>query len=163
MEIRLATLDDLDIIMQIFDEARLFMRQQGNMEQWSNGYPQRELMQKDILNQNCYVCVLDGQTIGVFCYFTDPDPTYSVIVDGAWPNDEPYGVIHRIATTCHRKGVANACYDFALSKRPTLRVDTHRDNIPMQRSLTKFGFQYCGTIFLADGSPRIAFQITRSA
>ena len=163
MNIRLATPADLDTIMRIYDEARLFMREQGNLKQWSNGYPQRELLQKDILNQNCYVCVLDDQIVCVFCYFTEPDPTYNIIVDGAWPNNEPYGTIHRIATICHRKGVANACYDFALEKCQNLRIDTHRDNIPMQRSLAKYGFLYCGTIFLADGSPRIAFQITRSA
>lgn len=41
-----------------------------------------------------------------------------------------------------------------------VRIDTHRDNQPMQALLKKCGFAYCGRIFLADGSERIAFQKT---
>ena len=160
MEIRHAVQTDLDDILTIYGQARLFMRQQGNMHQWTNGYPQRELVEKDIQNQNCYVCESNGELVGVFCYFQSPDPTYAQIYDGNWLNDAPYGVIHRIAVTSHRKGVASACYDFALTKCPNLRIDTHQDNLPMQRSLAKYGFQKCGTILLANGDPRIAFQIT---
>ena len=39
-----------------------------------------------------------------------------------------------------------------------MRGDTHEDNLPMQRVLEKNGFQRCGTIFVEDGSPRIAYQ-----
>lgn len=162
MEIRQAHYEDLDSIMDIYEQARRFMRQQGNLDQWNNGYPQRALMEQDIRCNNCYVCILDGKLVGVFCYFQEPDPTYAQIYEGSWLNDAPYGVIHRIATTCHRHGIANACYEFALRKCPNLRVDTHHDNRPMQRSLEKFGFRYCGIIHLANGDPRIAYQITRS-
>ena len=120
MEIRHAALADLNSILKIYEQARTFMRQQGNLNQWTNGYPQRELIEKDIQNNNCYVCVSDSEIVGVFCYFHQPDPTYAHIYEGSWLNDAPYGVIHRIAVTSHRKGIANACYDFALSKCPNL-------------------------------------------
>lgn len=160
MDIRHATTNDIEIILKIYDQARTFMRQQGNLKQWTNGYPGRELIERDIQNQNCYVCVEDHQIIGVFCYFDGPDPTYTNIYEGAWLNDEPYGVIHRIAIISHRKGIANACYDFALQRCQNLRIDTHEDNNPMQRSLAKNGFTRCGVIHLANGDPRIAFQKT---
>ena len=162
MEIRQAIQGDLDAILNIYGQARSFMRQQGNMQQWTNGYPQKELVEADIQNKNCYVCVLGKEIVGVFCYFQKPDPTYANIYEGSWLNDAPYGVIHRIAVNTHRKGIANACYDFALSKCPNLRIDTHHDNHPMQRSLAKYGFQRCGIIYLASGDPRIAYQIARN-
>ena len=103
----------------------------------------------------------NGEILGVFCFFLHNDPTYGVIYEGTWLNDEPYGVIHRIAVASHRRGIASFCYDFALSQRPNLRIDTHRDNILMQRSLEKNGFTRCGIIRLENGDPRIAFQSCR--
>lgn len=162
MEIRSAAPADLDTILEIYEQARTFMRQQGNLHQWINGYPSKELICTDIQNGNCYVCVSDSQIVGVFCYFQEPDPTYAQIYDGNWLNDAPYGVIHRIAVSAHRSGVAKACYDYALEQCSNLRIDTHRDNYPMQKSLSKYGFQRCGIIHLANGDPRIAYQIIRS-
>ena len=46
LQIRKATLDDLDRLMEIFEEARRFMCRTGNPNQWINGYPQRELIQE---------------------------------------------------------------------------------------------------------------------
>ena len=48
MEIRRATINDLDAIMPIFDEARGFMRRNGNLGQWTGGYPSREQIADDI-------------------------------------------------------------------------------------------------------------------
>lgn len=162
MIIRQALMQDLTAIMGIYEEAKLFMRQQGNHKQWTNGYPSNELVQTDIQNGNCYVCLENDETIGVFCFFDGPDPTYAKIYEGQWLNNEPYGVIHRIAVSAHRKGVADFCYDFALKKCDNLRIDTHNDNIPMQRSLAKNGFTRCGIIYLANGDPRIAYHVTRA-
>ena len=40
-----------------------------------------------------------------------------------------------------------------------VRVDTHEDNKPMQHLIAKAGFAYCGVIHLADGDPRLAYQL----
>ena len=39
-----------------------------------------------------------------------------------------------------------------------LRIDTHKDNIPMQKALEKNGFGRCGMIYTDDGSQRIAYD-----
>jgi hypothetical protein len=39
-----------------------------------------------------------------------------------------------------------------------LRMDTHRDNQPMQRFLEKKDFEGCGIVFVEDGSERIAYH-----
>lgn len=158
MEIRKAQAEDLAKIMQIYDDARVYMRENGNALQWGDGYPAEQLIREDIEKGICHLCMEAGEILGVFCYFEGEDPTYQKIYDGAWLNDKPYGVIHRIAVARHCKGVASFCFDYGLSLCRNLKIDTHRDNIPMQRSLVKNGFTACGTIYLANGDPRIAFQ-----
>ncbi len=105
--------------------------------------------------------ITEGNEIfGVFVYFFGVDKTYLEIYDGEWRNELPYGVIHRIAVAenAHGKGVARACFDFAYSRCKNLKIDTHRDNVPMQRALLKCGFEYCGIIYLESGDERLAFQ-----
>lgn len=158
MEIRKSRYDDLDTIMQIYDEGRAYMRLNGNHGQWICGYPQRELIEKDIKQESSYVCVDGTEIVGVFTFFIGVDPTYIKIYDGQWLNDREYGVIHRIAVASHRKGVASFCYDYCYSIIPNIKVDTHRDNIPMQNSLKKNGFKECGIIYLESKDERLAFQ-----
>ncbi len=160
MEIRRATLAELDSIMAIYDDARAFMRMSGNAEQWNNGYPSKEVIVSDIEKGNLYVCDEVDRLLGVFCYFFGNDPTYLNIYDGEWLNGLPYGVIHRIAVSkeAHGKGVAACCFEYAFGKCENLKIDTHKDNIPMQRALEKNGFVRCGIIYLESGDSRIAFQ-----
>ena len=53
--IRHATQTDLPRILEIYDIARRFMRQNGNMVQWVNGYPSEPLLRQDIANGDLYV------------------------------------------------------------------------------------------------------------
>lgn len=87
------------------------------------------------------------------------DPTYRVIENGAWHSSQkPYGVIHRVASDGETKGVTRAAFTFGMERSGYLRIDTHRDNKPMQGALKKFGFQECGIIHLERGDERIAFD-----
>lgn len=156
--IRPATEADLPAILGIYEEARVFMRQKGNPTQWNGGYPSEALLRDDISKGHLYLCLEEERIAAVFCYFQGIDPTYIRIYEGQWLNDAPYGVIHRIAVNLHGKRIANRCYEWALTQCPELRIDTHRDNIPMQRSLEMFGFSRCGIIYLANGDQRIAFH-----
>ena len=158
MNIRQATQDDFETIMDIYARARAFMRQNGNHDQWKNNHPSPEMIADDIQKGDCYVCVSMGEIYGVFYYKEGEDPTYCEIEEGQWLNDEPYGVIHRIAVAKHGKGVAAFCFDYALERCPNLKIDTHKDNLPMQKALAKNGFQQCGIIHLENGDPRIAYQ-----
>ena len=85
------------------------------------------------------------------------EPTYDYI-EGAWLTDEPYGVIHRIASYPDVHGVFSAIIDFAAARYPHLRIDTHRDNRIMQHVITAAGFTYCGIIWLPDGTERLAYE-----
>ena len=162
MNIRNACFEDLETILAIYDHARKFMRENGNPTQWSGGYPGEEILREDIAKERLYVCEDTEEILGVFCYFYGDDPTYKRIYEGNWLNGLPYGVLHRIAVVSHRKGVASFCYNYCFSRCKNLKIDTHRDNIPMQKSLAKNGFIRCGIIYLESGDERIAYQKTKA-
>lgn len=158
MLIRKTEYKDLDKVMEIYDDAKKFMRENGNPYQWGDNYPERELIMQDIADGKSYVCIDDGEIVGVFYFDMGPDPTYIKIYQGSWINDEPYGVIHRIASARRKKGVASFCLDWCFKKWPNIRIDTHKDNLIMQNFLKKHGFKRCGIIYLMDGSERLAYQ-----
>ncbi len=163
MLIRNTRPEELHKVMDIYEQGRSYMRQHGNMEQWKDNYPPEELIKQDISSNVSYVIEDDnGDIIGVFAFLEGPDVTYNRIYEGAWPNDKPYFVIHRIAVSRHRKGVASFVYSECLKKCNVLRIDTHKDNIPMQNSLKKNGFNYCGIIQLLSGDERLAYQKERN-
>ena len=160
MTIKPFTAEQIESAMQIYENARAYMRKSGNLNQWSNGYPSREVILEDI-DAGRFYGVYDGESlVCVFMMMVGIDPNYNVIYDGSWLNDQPYAVIHRIATTVHGKGVAEMCYDFALAHCNNLRIDTSSENYPMQKSLLKNGFKLCGVIHLANGDPRLAYHKT---
>lgn len=162
MFIRKAAICEIKSIMHIYDLAREYMRANGNLLQWADGYPSEDVISDDIRNGNLYVVTDETEKLlCVFAFIKGPDITYSEIYDGQWPNSKDYYVIHRIAVSEHRKGIATFVYNYCLDRFPVLRIDTHRDNIPMQNSLKKNSFSYCGIIHLLSGDERLAFQKER--
>jgi len=157
--IRKANREDIVCIRTIYEIAKQFMRNHGNFSQWINGYPSDELIRNDIQNNNLYVCYDENGIYGVFAFIVGDDPTYRVI-DGHWLDDNRYGTIHRIASNQTRKGVLNEVVDYCYSIIKHLRIDTHEVNIIMQEAITKCGFKKCGIITIADGTPRIAYELS---
>lgn len=158
MKIRKAKTQDLDTIINIYNKAKEFMKQTGNSGQWKNGYPTRELLEQDIKEGTCYICEEGEKILGVFCFFIGEEPTYQKIYEGEWINNKPYGVIHRIAVGEQHKRVASFCIQWGLKQHPNMKIDTHKNNIPMQKTILKNGFTYCGIIHKEDGTTRLAYQ-----
>ena len=97
--IRKAKLTDLDRMMEIYARAKRFMDSTGNTTQWEIGYPTRKIIQDDIENGYSFVCMgEDNIPHAAFKFFVGEDPTYRVIEQGSWKNDNTYGTIHRVAS-----------------------------------------------------------------
>jgi RimJ/RimL family protein N-acetyltransferase len=162
MNCRLAEMNDIDVILKLYETARAFMKANGNPHQWGdNNWPPRELVESDINKSQCYVCEQDGAIVGVFVYIygKDCDPAYLKITDGKWLDDSAYGVIHRLATDCTTKGVGTFCINWCYEKAGHIRIDTHSDNKPMQTLARKLNFVHCGTIYVEhDNYPRLAYE-----
>lgn len=158
MNIRKATAKDFFKIRDIYASARAFMSENGNASQWKGGYPSDSLIQEDIERGNLYAC-MDGEDIaGVFYFAVENDPTYEKIYGGKWLNEDKYAVIHRVAVAKQGRGVSSFCFDYCYNAFQNLKIDTHKDNIPMQKALQKNGFLLCGRIYLQNGEERLAYQ-----
>lgn len=175
MYIRRAEERDLAAVLKIYAAARRYMRQNGNASQWGDSYPKEALLRQDLEREQLCLCVekapkaeekIPGteavnaeQILAVFVLLLGDDPNYQKIEDGAWPNDEPYATVHRIAVSdeARGRGAARFCLDWAAEQADNLRIDTHADNLPMQRLIAKCGFVRAGIVHMEDGSPRIAY------
>ena len=159
--IRHAAESDLPRILEIYDIARQFMRQSGNMTQWINGYPSEPLLRQDIMNGNLYVMEDEGGVYCVFALVMGDDPTYAEI-EGTWQDTAtPYGTIHRIGSDGTHRGVLHECVDWAAQRISHLRVDTHADNRAMQAAIEGYGFRKCGNIYASSGTLRTAYDYVR--
>ena len=156
MKIFRAEQEDYDAMMTIYEDARQFMREHGNPNQWGKSWPSARMVRRDIENGTGYVCKQDGQTVAVFCYKYGRDDLYDSLEDGVWkvPNEE-YGMIFRIASARSVRGAASFCLDWAFAQCGDLRIDTRGENTPMISLLEKKGFTYCGHL---HSSVRRAYQ-----
>ena len=148
--------------MAIYAFARRFMAAHGNPRQWGGtGWPPEDLIRADIAAGKSHVCAEEGRVLAVFFFDMgeDIEPTYRTIENGAWADPSPYGVVHRIAATEGASGAGTFCLNWAFAQCGHLRMDTHGDNVPMQRLLAKLGFRYRGIIHVVeDNDPRLAFE-----
>ena len=160
MNVRPANMDDAQRVLEIYSIARAFMRQTGNPNQWGEEYPPKSLTLEDIEKKRLFVAedLSDSKIYAVFVLLTDGDPIYNNI-EGNWLNDLPHAAIHRVASSGERRGMLNECINYCLSRSKNLKIDTHEQNAVMQHQLKKLGFSRCGTIYLENGDPRIAFQL----
>lgn len=165
MEFRKTKPADVERVMELIDGAKLYFRQH-NVPQWQDGYPSEVTIRGDVAAGRSYVlCTDTGRVAGTMALIFGNEPTYNAIYGGAWLADGDYAVIHRLAvdgklkqrgyaTELLREGERIAKERGAVS----VRVDTHEINMPMQRLMRKNDYQFCGTIHLADGAPRFAFE-----
>ena len=157
---------DIPSIVQIIEAAKdhlAFLK----IDQWQNGYPNKEQIENDVTNNESYVVLNDEQTIIATAMFTvHPEPTYKII-EGKWlvPESETYGVIHRLAIRKEYKNsgiatfVLKSFHQQLLNKNiKSLKIDTHQDNHEMQSLIKKLGYVYCGIIFTDYNAKRLAFE-----
>lgn len=158
LHIRPAREEDLPTILKLVAHSRSLMRANGNKIQWTNGYPGEVDIREDIDKGIGYVIEEEGTVVGSFALLTTPEPTYAYI-EGKWLDDStPYGTVHRLTKAEGCKGIAEAAFDWCEARETTLRADTHADNAVMLHILQKRGYTRCGVVYMADGSPREAYQ-----
>ena len=179
MNFRKSTFDDVDRILEIIEKAKIELRQLG-LDQWQNGYPNREVIENDVKNEISYVLEsiekneneLESENLkkilGTIVLSPKKEIPYSKI-EGKWITTDDYIVIHRLAVDSEikNKGIATKILEFSekeciKNKILSIKTDTHENNEPMKKFLEKNGFSYCGVIYLDRepdiGEKRIAYE-----
>lgn len=164
MNIRKAELKDLKDILELLEQAKQSLAN-NSIDQWQNGYPNAEVISIDIKKGQSFVMEDGRSIIGTAAIVLEDDPNYKQIWNGEWRTDGPYGVIHRIAISPKYKGhrLAGQFFSYAVCLChsigfASLRIDTHENNVCMQRAILNFGFEYCGVVQMSDGSFRNAYE-----
>lgn len=164
MDFRIAVETDINNVMNIIKQAQAYFKEQ-RIDQWQNNYPNAETISNDIANGHSYVLLKDNKIVATAAVSFDGEKTYNSIYEGEWISDNEYAVIHRIAVDNTHKGlglsskIIKHAEELCLNKGVhSIKVDTHKENISMQKLLEKNNFKYCGMIYLEDGSKRVAFE-----
>lgn len=164
MEFRQANISDLDQIVKIIELSKKYLKE-TKVDQWQDGYPAKEDLRRDIESGNSYVLTNKDEIVATTVISLDGESTYNSIFNGEWITNEEYIVMHRVAVHEKYKGkgifkeLIKEAESLALNKGIfSIKIDTHRDNISMQRAVVKNDFKRCGIIYLGDGSERIAFE-----
>lgn len=154
MLIRKANILDLKQIKNLYTIARRHMIEEGNLTQWAD----EEMFIKETENfikQEClYVVIVKDEIVGIYALIYGIDETYNVI-DGKWTNDDVYVTIHKMAVKYYRKGIASKMLEhitkeIKLKNISNIRIDTHKDNISMNKFLLNYDFIYCGVISIKN-------------
>lgn len=164
-QIQKATEADIPAMLRIWDDGRRALAAAG-VPQWADGYPSEVDAREDIAHGWAHLVTVGRQPAAVAAIKPEPDVDYETIEEGAWISDRPYCAVHRIATASAMKRQGLATYIMEHAARiarekglASLRIDTHTQNLAMQRFLESNGFVRCGVIRLhRTGEPRVAFE-----
>ena len=161
MILRPTKIEDISRVIDIINQAKTYFKN-NDIDQWQDGYPNEETIEKDIENNEAYVLEEDGVILGTCMVTIHAEPAYNRI-EGKWILNCPYICVHRIAVDNEYKGkgLASTILDQVVAMYPdyhSVRMDTHHDNLSMQSFLTKYGFKYCGEITLKSGALRRAYE-----
>lgn len=170
MILRKTTYSDIHAVMDIIHTAQRSLREMG-INQWQNNYPNETVITDDIKKGTAYVLLDENIIIATAVISFETEPSYDKIFEGQWLTDNNYAVIHRLAVADNykRNGVASVFMDMIREfcmrfNIRSIKIDTHRDNLPMQNMLLKKGYKYCGIIYLGNGfencgAERLAFEL----
>jgi GNAT superfamily N-acetyltransferase len=159
---RKAELSEIAPIWEILQQA-IQRRKEDGSNQWQDGYPNPEVIQKDIEKEEGFVLV-DGETIiGYSAVLINDEPAYEKI-EGDWLTNGDFVVLHRVAISEKYlgKGLAKLILkyieEFAVSNNIySIKADTNFDNIAMMKIFESSGYTYCGEVYFR-GSPRKAYE-----
>ncbi len=160
--LRLAQLTELDSVLTIVAQCQALMAQRG-IDQWQDGYPNREVIAEDIAKSRGYILECNHDIAAYAAIVTDGEAAYDALEGGAWLQHDRYFTVHRMCVANEFRGRNVGEQYFSHIEKFTLaqgvkavRVDTHPDNRVMLNLLNRLGFSYCGMVYYS--ALRVAFE-----
>ncbi|WP_300347613.1 GNAT family N-acetyltransferase [Clostridium sp.] len=164
MRFRKSNYQDIKEIMILINQAKEYLKLKG-VNQWQDGYPNEEVIKEDIAKGESYILISNDKIVGTSTICFSGENTYDNIFGGEWLTKNKYIVMHRVAvhddfkgTGIFRKILCEASKLSTMNNINSIKIDTHEDNLSMQKALINNGFKRCGIIYLENGDKRIAFE-----
>lgn len=152
MIIRKAKYNELDQIMQVYKSCVKGMIELG-IDQWDESYPNRNIIQNDLREQNYYVAIIDQEIVAGIKIDQVQDPTY-LEIDWKDKNNN-FVVVHRLCskTKVWNKGIGKKMMEFVESVAldlgcSSIRLDTYINNPKAIKFYQKIGYNQLGYINL---------------
>lgn len=149
-------------IWKIIQQA-IVRRKQDGSQQWQDGYPNEEVIQRDIERGIGYVLLMGDTIVGYTAILFNDEPAYGDL-KGTWLSTGDFAVVHRIAISDDYLGKGLAQKIMLLTEEIasqnkvfSVKVDTNFDNMAMLRIFDKLGYTYCGEVTFRGGV-RKAFE-----
>lgn len=144
-------------------QAAIARRKADGSNQWQDGYPNPEVIRKDIEKEAGYVLTHGDTIIGYTAVLINDEPEYANL-KGTWLTNEDFVVFHRVAIAKEYlgQGLAKKIFQHIEelaqdNKIYSIKADTNFDNYAMISLFEKSGYVYCGEVWFR-GSPRRAYE-----
>ncbi len=154
--------EDLEEIWSLIQDA-IARRKADGSNQWQDGYPNPDILLKDISKNQGFVLKDNNSIIGYAAVLINDEPQYDDI-DGEWITKDDFVVYHRVAIATeflgqgYAKKLIERIHSYALDNDiNSVKADTNFDNPAMMKIFEKLGYQYCGEVQI-NGSPRRAYE-----
>jgi len=161
-QFRKATETDIPQIWEILQGA-IARRKADGSKQWQDGYPNPDVIKKDIEKGAGYVLTEKDTITGYTAILINDEPAYADI-EGKWLTNGDFVVFHRVAISAQHlgKGLAKKMFafieEFALSHEIySVKADTNFDNPAMMNIFEKCGYVLCGEVYFR-GAARKAYE-----
>ncbi|HOP56585.1 MAG TPA: GNAT family N-acetyltransferase [Bacillota bacterium] len=129
------------------------------ISQWSLTYPSLQDFANDHEDGSLLIYESEGTILGSVTIKPENDPAYAKII---WEGKNAF-VIHRLMVLpeARMKGIGKTLFMAAIEKAKTskadsVKVDTHPDNLRMQRLILKMGFKRKGYL---ESINRIGYEL----
>lgn len=159
---RLAQKEDVDIILEIIKGA-VFRLGKAGINQWQNGYPNREVVLADIEKGVGRVVCKDEKILAYGAVVYSGEKAYDDLKGGEWLMEtHDYATIHRVCVVNEGVGKGYGKVFMLLAEDEvkktfrSIRIDTHPDNKIMQSMVESLNYSYCGTVMYE--SLRLAYE-----
>ena len=165
MTFRKTTAEDIDRVMEIIAQGKAYLKASG-VDQWQDDYPDEEVIKQDVVDGYGYVLEREGSVVGTVALSFDGEPWYDNIYDGKWLTNGDFLVIHRLAVSDDVRGTDAASVIMKQAEElcvfrdvKSIKIDTHEDNVIMQKFIKKNGFEYCGMVILGSEGERLCYEL----
>ena len=152
---RRATLEDLPEILLLYKAVVKNMIDSG-INQWSDEYPNKEVLSQDIAKSELIVAISDDKIVSAFVMNEFADEDYYK-ADWQYP-DLRWCVVHRLCVSpeCHRQGIATSVMQYVEDTAKSqgyesIHLDTFSGNPKALSLYHKLGFIDVGEAYWARG------------